>query len=168
VYLANETNAHLTGDVALGADDSTLAELAGRLMTRLNTAKLTEPDAPQLAWQLEAACMEQLAAMQTAEKLPPELAAPLTVFAGEAGRRSASLDELVQAGSVEALRAKIIAENFNYLEDSSPASRVRAYDWLIANGQQLAGYDPLADAKQRRTALDRAITAAAKMPGGAP
>ena len=70
------------------------------------------------------------------------------------------------AGSAADLRTRLLAENFIQLEDSSPAARVRACDWLAARGIAPAGYDPLGPPKARREALERALTAAATKPGG--
>ena len=168
VYLAGETDARLCGDVALAADDATITELARRISTHVAETPEKDRNIDRLAWVLESSALEQLTAMQTSEQLPPELAAVMSTFAGEAGRRPASLDELARAGSVDALPARIIAENFTYQEDSSPAARVRAFDWLASNGRAPPGYDPLGDAKRRRTSLDEAMTAAAKSSGGAP
>ena len=47
----------------------------------------------------------------------------------------------------------MIVENRIYLEDNSPASRVRAYDWLKARGAAPKGFDPLANPRDRREAL---------------
>ena len=43
------------------------------------------------------------------------------------------------------------------LEDSSPAARVRAYDWLKAHARQPTGYDPLGEAHQRSAAIEKAL-----------
>ena len=62
-------------------------------------------------------------------------------------------------------------ENLIALEDSAPAARVRAYDYLAARGKALPGYDPLAPAKARRAALEKAREvppAAATQPAKAP
>lgn len=162
-YLADQTDAALTGDVALAADNDGLAELAGRITSRVGELSAGDEQLKRdrLGWLLDATCLEQLAAMRTSEKLPPELAAVLSVHAGEAGRKSASLDELARAGSREAFESRVVAENLNYLEDSSPAARVRAFDWLHAHDVALANYDPLAPVKERRKALDEALAAVA-------
>ena len=42
-----------------------------------------------------------------------------------------SVDEIMHGSSSAGdLQQKLITENYIYLEDSSPAARVRAYDWL--------------------------------------
>jgi hypothetical protein len=93
--------------------------------------------------------------------LPPELRAILTVYAGEPSRHSGSLDDIAnQSTSRQDLENRLTAENLVFLTDSSPASRVRAFDWLSARGLAPAGYDPLGSAKQRREALDKALSTA--------
>jgi hypothetical protein len=104
------------------ADDATLAEIARRIGNRVKEQPNDAGDRAKLGWMLNSACLEQLAAMRTAEQLPPELAAALSVHAGEAGRRSSSLDELARAGSQEAFVARVTAENLSYLEDASPSA----------------------------------------------
>jgi hypothetical protein len=90
--------------------------------------------------------------------LPPELKAVLTVYAGEPARHSGSLDEIAQQStSRQDLENRLTAENLVFLTDSSPASRVRAFDWLKARGLAPAGFDPLGSGKQRREALDKAL-----------
>jgi hypothetical protein len=63
---------------------------------------------------------------------------------------------------------RIMAENIIFLEDNSPASRVRAYDWLKARGKAPAGFDPLGPARERRIALDKAANPPTTAPGGKP
>ena len=162
IYLAMQTNASLCSDVALVADDETLANLSKRINEKV------KPDAPpmekaQLGWLIDSACFAELSAMQSAEKMPAELSAVLTSYAGEAGRHAASLDEITKGlSNREQLDARLLAENLVYLEDASPAARVRAYDWLKSKNLAPADYDPLSPNKERREALDKAMTAAAK------
>ena len=80
------------------------------------------------------------------------LQAVLTDFAGEAGRHTGAMEDISRKLSGRAdLESRMIAENRIYLEDSSPASRVRAFDWLQMRGQAPANFDPLA--KRRIAAL---------------
>ena len=91
---------------------------------------------------------------------PPELRAVLTVYAGEPSRHAGSLDDIAhQATSRQDLENRLTAENLVFLTDSSPGSRVRAFDWLRARNLAPAGYDPLGPAKLRREALDKALPA---------
>ncbi len=160
LFLADQTHAPLAADVALVADDATIARLRAKLLSRLTSGGPIEER--QVGWTLESVCFADLASLQATENLPPELASCLTRFAGEAGRHDSSLEELMKnAHSQEELAARTIAENYIYLEDNSPSARVRAFDWLTVQGHAPAGYDPLAPLKERRAALDRATTAAA-------
>ncbi len=73
--------------------------------------------------------------------------------AGEAARVEGLLAELLESCSSSAeLQARLLEENLYALEDSSPAARVRAYDWLALRGGQPPGYDPLAGREARRAA----------------
>jgi hypothetical protein len=51
------------------------------------------------------------------------------------------------------LAKKLTAENRILLEDASPASRLRAYDWLAVRGLAPAGFDPFGSLAERRAAL---------------
>ena len=95
--------------------------------------------------------------IESGGKLPPELASILAVQTGQAGRTAGSLDEVLgNATSQQDMQNRLAAENYIFLEDSSPSARVRAFDWLVAQHLAPAGYDPLAPARQRRKALDQA------------
>jgi hypothetical protein len=115
----------------------------------------------QFGWQLEVLTLQELAALQSAEKLPAELEGVLSRYAGEAARNAGSLEELTRVQGRDQLRARLIAENFTYLEDASPSARVRAYDWLKTRGHAPEKYDPLGPAKARSAAIDAAMTSAA-------
>ena len=96
----------------------------------------------------------------TEELQTPELFAVLTEHFGEPGRHSAAVDEIMRGTSSGGeLRRKLISENYIYLEDSSPSARVRAFEWLRAQKLAPAGFDPLGSPKQRRQALDQALSA---------
>jgi hypothetical protein len=165
VFLAQQTGASLCGDVALVADDATIASLASRIAAKGEAAAPIEKS--KLGWMLDSACFEELAALQSTDKMPPELSAVLTAYAGEAGRHASSLDEVAKGlQSREQLDARLLAENMVYLEDASPAARVRAFDWLATQGRAPVGYDPLGPSKERRAALDKAMSAAATNSGG--
>jgi hypothetical protein len=163
VYLAGESGTELFGDVALVAPEEALAELAGRLRERLGDPP-PAMQAAQLGWQLDVVTLEHLAALQASEKMVPELNGVLARFAGEAARNAGSLEELTRVRGREQLRARLISENFTYLEDASPSARVRAYEWLRSRGRAPAKYDPLGPAKERAAAIDAAMTAAAAAP----
>lgn len=156
VFLASETGAGVCEDVALVADEIAEDALAQRVLKKVSESpSIRSKDA--LAWVLDSAAYEVMTGQQAAGKLAPELAATLTLHAGEAGRHSGSVDEALRAAhNAQEFETRLIAENQIFLEDSSPASRVRAFDWLQAHGRAPAGYDPLGKPKERQAALERA------------
>jgi hypothetical protein len=161
VYLADRTGAAVCLDLALVADDATLADLAARAREATSDLAVTD-DRDKLGWSLDRAALALLAARGGADRAPPELKAALVSHAGEAGRQGGLLEEiLANAATRDDFDARLVAENYIFLEDSSPASRVRAYDWLLARGRAPQGYDPLASNRERRDALERALAAPA-------
>jgi hypothetical protein len=120
------------------------------------------PDAARLAadggtlgWALERGCTRFLAERATQEPLPLELYAAVLRRTGELGRSPASLlDVVVKAKSLEEFHAAVATENRILLEDSHPATRVRAFDWLAARGLAPANFDPLASDDERDAALE--------------
>jgi hypothetical protein len=102
-------------------------------------------------------------------QLSPELLEILTLYMGETGRHAAALDEVMRGvTSRNALDQRLVSENYIYLQDSSPAYRARAFDWLKARNLAPANFDPLGAPKARREALDQALSpqATAPTPGG--
>jgi len=172
VFLAGRTSAHACEDVALVADEATLAKLAQQVRSSVTAVTTPQTDAA-IGWTLDHAAFDFLAQLLAdasasgAAPMPDELAATLAAHAGEAGRHPSSMQQVLrQVGGREDLDNRLLAENFIFLEDSSPASRVRAFDWLTAHGRAPAGYDPLGTPRQRRQALEHGLSAAAA--GGAP
>jgi hypothetical protein len=161
VYLTIQTGAKLCGDVVLVADDSVLEGLVGRIGTNA-TSEAASQSPEAFGWMLDQATLQLLTELSGANKLPAEMSAVLTMHAGEAGRHASSLEEISRGlSSRQDFENRLIAENLIYLEDNSPASRVRAHDWLRGVGRAPANYDPLGSPRQRREALDRALTVAA-------
>ncbi|NNM84602.1 MAG: hypothetical protein HKL96_02425 [Phycisphaerales bacterium] len=155
-YLAGQTGSRLTLDIALAADNATLAQLAA------NESKAIGPNPkglslPQLGWRLDRTTFELLHAMNKKQPLPPSLLVPLSVHVGEAAWHESSLDQIARGlASRRDYRQHVIAENLIYLQDTSPASRIAAYDWLNSHGWAPAGYQPLASNSARQAALDKA------------
>jgi hypothetical protein len=170
VFLAAQTSAHICEDTALVADDAMLEKLATTIAQQ--AAAATDPHTTTaLSWLLDRAAFNLLVQSDSpgggspgnsaaGAPLPPELKAVLTVYAGEPARHSGSLDDIAhQSTSRQDLENRLTAENLVFLTDSSPASRVRAFDWLKARGLAPGGFDPLGPGKQRREALDKALAA---------
>jgi hypothetical protein len=83
-----------------------------------------------------------------------ETLAATTRRAGEVGRIPGLLAKVAASSkSIEEFDRLLRIENFNFLLDPEPSSRVWAYDWLKARGMAPQGYDPLADREERRQAL---------------
>lgn len=159
VYLCDQTAAPTCGDMALVADETTLARLSAAVHTKADSAGAVEKQ--PLGWILEQSAYEIMTQLSTDGKIPPELSSVLTVHAGEAGRHADALSEALRGStSTPDLVSRVVTQNYIFLEDSSPAARVRAFDWLGAIGRAPAGYDPLSTARQRRAALEKALTSA--------
>ena len=157
VYLSGETGAGWCEDFSLVADDANLEKLAAKINENLTPHTGQQRDL--LGWVLDRSTLLLLSelASDTKNKIAPELSAVLTRHAGEAGRHDSSMEQIVKNLQSKAdLENRIIAENFIYLEDNSPAARVRAYDFLKAKGKAPKGFDPLGPARERRAALEKA------------
>ena len=188
LFLAGALDAPLAMDVLLAVDAAELASLTDWLLEDERTG------ARGPRWSLEHHAWRALQAgtaggrlgpptagddAGVAPELPDRSAGQLAALqglvlrhAGEVGRFPRLLEALLVASVDEQdLHERLVAENRAFLEDSSPAARVRAYDWLAARDRAPALYDPLARRGARRTALeaDRAgRRAAAAASGGAP
>lgn len=160
-YLAGQTGARVCEDASLVATDQVLAD-ASILINK----EFSKPDLPHtaeaLGWALDVAMLNLLSQRQSASALPSELLAVLLRHTGQVGANSGSVGEMLAlVGNRKDFESRLSAENFVYLEDNSPAARVRAFDWLTARGEAPPGYDPLAPPKQRQDALQKAYDALA-------
>jgi len=155
-FLAQQTDARLTENVTLTADPSVLAQLAAAVVEAMKNSPQAR-DRASVGWVLEWTTLQLLMRIENGGKLPPELAAVLAVYAGEVGRNPATLEQVARGvRDSQDLKNRLAEENFNFLDDSSPAARMRAYDWLASRGLAPAGYDPLGSPVDRRKALDAA------------
>lgn len=153
-FLAADVSASIAADLALAADDAMLERFAQRV-TDQSKAGGARVSAEQWSLTLDLIALRLLAEAQAAGALAPELESILSIHTGESGRHSGTLDEVVQGVAHRSeLDARLTAENLIYLEDNSPAARVRAFDWLRGRGVDLAGYDPFATPRQRAAALE--------------
>jgi hypothetical protein len=170
-YLASWSGARYCEDVALSCDNKTLADLTNEFPAEITKVAGQKP---AVGWRLDRITLNFLVKLQGNGELPPELAAILSDRAGEAGRHSSAMEEILRdvAGPVD-LDQRLVAINRQYLEDSSPASRARAYDWLKnrSRHEEPAGYLPLGPSRERRAALDKDLldrAAAATRPSTQP
>jgi hypothetical protein len=156
VFLAAQARAELCGDLALSGSDEVLASFAERLAAELPELSELARDGATLGWTLERGAARFLAARAAEQPLEPELAAVVLRRTGELGRSPAALAEVAsRARNLPEFAASLATENRVLLEDSHPAARVRAFDWLAARGLAPQGYDPLASVEERRAALER-------------
>jgi hypothetical protein len=155
VFLASEVDAPVALDLALVAEDESLAELAARLPRAAELDGLEVEAARELlAWSLVRSSFAVLAERAVSGALTAAEEAVLLRHAGELGRFPSALsDALLASGSVARLDARLVEENRVLLEDVAPAARRRAFAWLAARGLAPADFDPLAPAAARRAAL---------------
>ena len=154
LFIAEKGGARIAADTAISASDKVLEKIAAPLIAT-RTARL---DRAGLAWLLEKSTLEVLLDLHARNVLPPELAAVLVRQAGEAGLQPSSLEEVFKSSrGFQDLEERLVTENYIFLEDSSPASRIRALAWLEARKKAPEGYDPLAAPRERRVALEKAL-----------
>lgn len=171
VFLAQSTGAELAGELALVAEPDALSEALTFVRESLEQEGAPEDAPAALGWFLERTSYRWLAARAADPRRPlePELLALLLRRAGQLGRYPDLILESVQASAgLEDLAAQLRAENAIFLEDSDPAARVRACDWLRERGLAPEGYDPLGTRDERRAALARVEEAAAGAADAAP
>jgi len=160
-FLSDQTGAMICEDLAMEADDAVLAQLVQNIQAKVAARAIPQLD-PKVGWLLDQTALELLTKLFNDDsngisRMPAELKALLTTHTGEAGRHSSTLEDVLRGLSTrEELDNRLLAQNLIFLEDSSPASRVRAFDWLNARHHAPAGYDPLGPSKARREALERA------------
>lgn len=170
VYLASQSDAELCQDTASVCDDVMLAQIAA-LIEDGAPAALASPAIDDFSWLLDQSAIAAMQEPLSKATLPADLLEVLTLYMGEPGRHAAAIDEVMRGiSSRRELQQRLVSENYIYLQDSSPAYRVRALEWLAARGLAPAGFDPLGSPRQRREALDRALPAqqVAPTPGGRP
>lgn len=156
-YLAQLTDARITEAVALVADDALVTIITRTVREQLPDVKAD--DAASVGWLLERATIQAVASMKDSENAHATLTPVLGVLQGIAGQAGVQLDVLQSIASQSAgtadLTNRLIAEHLIFLEDSSPAVRVRSYDWLKARDKAPPDYDPLARPRDRRAALEK-------------
>ncbi len=165
-FLSNQTGATLCEDLAMEADDGVLNQLVSNIQAKV-AAHALPPNDPTVGWLLDHTALELLARLAgdsaNNTPMPAELSAVLTTHTGEVARHPSTLDDVLRGVSTrQDLDNRLLAQNLIFLEDSSPASRVRAFDWLNARHHAPAGYDPLGPARARRDALEKAAESSAR------
>ena len=135
-------------------EDKALTASAAQIADALAAAP-PEADSSYLGWVVDRALLAGLAKLASGGEFPPAVAAMLSARFGEAGRDPGSLGELAAASTSRAdFETRIRAENLILLDDASPASRVRAFEWLSSRNEAPQGYNPLGSSAERRAAVD--------------
>lgn len=156
-FLARATGAALAEDLALSASEVVVEDLCRSVEAPLASARHVL-DEPTLGWILERSSFLLLARLREQETLPPSLDALLVDHAGEAGRSETLIEDVIgRSQTLEQLHEEWGRENLIFLEDRSPAARLRAYDWLLRRGETLDGYEPLGSREDRREAVRRLL-----------
>ncbi len=161
IYLAGQTGAGLCDDAALTLKPPGLKILADRVFSSLHKIApgLT---VARFGWWMDRAAYQLLYTMQKKAPLPTALQTVLALHIGEAAYHPSSLDQIAGAlGSRKIFARQVIAENYIYLQDTSPNARIGAFDWLKRHGFAPPGYHPLDSVEARNAALDNAANDAA-------
>lgn len=165
--LAILNGARVTADLAAAADDDTIDGFVAKLAESRKDA----PPASDIGLELEKASWKYLADRMSGTDFPSALAAVALDHAGEAGRFAAVIEDVsASARSIAEIEQRLVAQNRSLLEDRSPSTRVRAFEWLTKRALAPEAYDPLADLKARKKALraaeDKEAEAAMRGVGG--
>ena len=154
-----EVGADVASEATLLLDDKAMGGAAGQVIEAL-AAVPAETDAAQFGWLVDRALLAGLGKLSAGGELPPAAGAMLSARFGEAGRDISALAELAEGSASRAdFETRVRGENLILLDDGSPASRVRAFEWMSGRGDVPQGYDPLAAPPQRRAAIDAYLRA---------
>lgn len=160
LFLAQLCGSELVEDLALSSSYADLNAFAEMLLPRLKAME-GKVDTAGLAFLLERNAYYFLNGLALKDKLASELKAIVVKHTGQGGWQPGSLEDiLITSRTVDELHARIVEENYIALEDSSPAARARAFDWLAAQGKAPEGFQPLGPIKERRQVLDKFLEAA--------
>lgn len=151
VYACNLFDLSLGGDLCLTGDAAMLREWAALLP---DAAERESASADGLTWDLERAAWIQLARTMVKGDLPDAMLALVLRHGGEAGNYPSTLEDAARNSiDVDTFERRLLQENRLFLEDASPAARVRAFDWLKRKGQNPPDWDPLDSKIKRREPL---------------
>jgi hypothetical protein len=154
VWIASQTSASIAQDHLLLAADDELNVFYDLLRQDLRASTLDrKPDL--LGWLMDLRSLHRLKSLASDGTLTPSLAGVLSIHTGALSRDPSSLQAILRgARSREEFETRLVAEHFIALEDSSPAIRVDAFEFLRARNQAPADYDPLASDADRARALE--------------
>jgi hypothetical protein len=159
-----EVRGEVSSEAALLLDDQALTASAASIAQALAAAP-PEADTAYLGWVVDRALLAGLAKLAAGGEFPPAVSAMLSARFGEAGRDPGALGELAAASPSRAdFETRVQAENLILLDDASPASRVRAFEWLSSRNEAPQGYNPLGSSAERRAAIDAHLQSLTRQP----
>jgi hypothetical protein len=162
--VAAEVRGEVSSEAALLLEDETLAASSAHIADALAAAP-PEADTSHLGWVVDRALLAGLAKLASGGEFPPAVGGMLSARFGEAGRDPGSLGELAAASPSRAdFETRVLAENLLLLDDASPASRVRAFEWLSSRNGAPQGYNPLGNPAERRAAIDAHLQSLTRQP----
>jgi hypothetical protein len=147
----------VTMETLLLVDGNALASITQAVIEALAAAP-ADADSALVGWLVDRAALGALAKASGGGGSAGEVRAMLSARFGEVGRDASAVADLAAASPSRAdFDTRVRAENVMRLDDASPASRVRAFDWLARRDDAgaLKGYDPMAPAPKRREAIDQ-------------
>jgi hypothetical protein len=153
-FAALDLGADLTGEAAAVATDEELPMIAGGVSRALSGLD-AHTSGPEAAWAADRATLLTIATLQRKNKLGRATGALVSARLGEVGREPALAADLARGSATAAdFDQRVKAEHLVFLDDASPAARVRAFDWLTARAAAPAGYNPLGPERERRAAVE--------------
>jgi hypothetical protein len=159
-----EGRGEVCAEAALLLEDKPLTDTAAHIAEALASAP-PEADTSYLGWVVDRALLAGLAKLASGGEFPPAVSAMLSARFGEAGRDPGSLGDLAAASASRAdFETRVRAENLILLDDASPASRVRAFEWLSSRNEAPQGYNPLGSSAERRAAVDAHLQSLTRQP----
>jgi len=147
--------APIAAELTLLADAAIVEAYASGVASRSDELQACAGQSSAMSWLLERAALALLSKELIEGELASEYVGMVLRHTGEAGRYPSILEEFLEdADDLEEFYLQVFDENRFALEGPNPAARVRAYDWLRAQGIPIEGYDPLAGRAERRAALE--------------
>ncbi len=138
-------------DLAISGSEEVLDEVTSTVLEK-------SPDGPPEglapSWQVEREAIGCLASRIDRGAASPAERGLLLRHYGEAAKFATDLAaHALHSETLDAFVTKVMTENRRLLASPDPASRVRAFDWLVDRSAAPTGFDPFASRDSRRAAL---------------
>jgi hypothetical protein len=160
IYLAGLREADLALQIAYLGKDESVRALAEAVDRRAKAeagpdGRVAASTIANLDWILQQEAARSLVDYLIKNRDPSPAAGLAVRYAGEVGRRPELLRVIVDEAKDRAeFAADLVEANEAFLDDPSPAVRIRAHDWLSRRGVVIEQYDPLASGVERRAVLE--------------